>query len=307
MICFFSENGHKGLINRSANYLRTEFAWQAALAATHEPLHALTDDVYDAGVLIIPKKLGLDIDKVRSKCKKLYIMQEGPHDYFQNYGAEAQALFLKCMDAADVLLCHNEYDKKYYEGLWDKPVYVNKTLLLEDSVAHIDIVPRNQRDGVMIGGTFCQWYSGFDSYKVAKTLSKSVSAPKMGKYQEGEENLNDISYLPFEMLNQFLETLSVFEYGVHLMRPAAAGTFALNCARLGIPCIGYNHIDTQRKLFPKLSVDYGDVRAAMEVAHKLKTKQGFYEYIVKVALQAYVEHYSEESYMKQEWINEISS
>ena len=39
-----------------------------------------------------------------------------------------------------------------------------------------------------------------------------------------------------------------------MMRTHAAGTFALNCSYLGIPCIGYKGLDTQSTLHPDLSL-----------------------------------------------------
>ena len=56
----------------------------------------------------------------------------------------------------------------------------------------------------------------------------------------------------------------------------AAGTFTLNCAYWGIPCIGYKGLDTQH-LHPSLTVEFGDVLSARKLAKKLKDDLDFYE------------------------------
>jgi hypothetical protein len=50
----------------------------------------------------------------------------------------------------------------------------------------------------------------------------------------------------------------------------AAGTFALNCAYHGIPCIGYEGLDTQELCFPHLTVEMGNLNKAKQLAEKLK-------------------------------------
>jgi hypothetical protein len=57
----------------------------------------------------------------------------------------------------------------------------------------------------------------------------------------------------------------------------AAGTFTLNCAFHGIPCIGYEGLDTQEELHPHLTVKDGDIASAKQYAKDLKNEEDFYE------------------------------
>ena len=57
------------------------------------------------------------------------------------------------------------------------------------------------------------------------------------------------------------------------MRTHAAGTFALNCAYLGIPCIGYSGLDTQRLCHPDLSIKMADIKAMAESLVNLTVKE----------------------------------
>ena len=82
-----------------------------------------------------------------------------------------------------------------------------------------------------------------------------------------------------------MELLSQFKYAVHLMPVQAAGTFALNCAYYGIPCIGYKGLDTQQICHSKLSVNIGDIKGAAYLAKKLKSDELFYKSVSKEAKQ----------------------
>jgi hypothetical protein len=96
-----------------------------------------------------------------------------------------------------------------------------------------------------------------------------------------------------------MKTLSVCKYAVHLMPTAAAGTFALNCAYLGIPCIGNKWIDTQANCHPNLSVDlYGGLERAKVYARRLKENEEFYKECSDQALKYYSILYSEEVWKK---------
>ena len=61
------------------------------------------------------------------------------------------------------------------------------------------------------------------------------------------------------------------------MPTVAAGTFSLNCAYFGIPCIGNIKVDTQRFCHPDLSVAVDDVSKARALAHRLQNDSEFYD------------------------------
>ena len=85
-IAFFTEMGFEGKIPRTHENMRVEFAWMVALNATHYPINSSHQIKYnkkiDLGIIIIPKKnpMGsLSIERFRSVCNKVAVMQEGPH------------------------------------------------------------------------------------------------------------------------------------------------------------------------------------------------------------------------------------
>jgi len=219
-------------------------------------------------------------------------MQEGPHWYFQDYTLDKQINYFNTLSSADIIFVHNKTDKVYYKGLTGhKDVRVMKSLMIDEAVGDIKEVERN---GVIIGGNFVSWYGGFDSYIVASSQFDKVTAPSMGRKQEGEEQLLDL--LPYMNWKQWISKLNEFKIGVHLMRTHAAGTFALNCAYLGIPCIGYRGLDTQELCHPELTVEVGNIVHAKELIKELNNNSKFYNDCSKQSRDNYNTYYQESNF-----------
>ena len=304
-IAFFSEMGFMGKTPRTHKNMRTEFAWFVALDADHIPIKSIPTEngvTYDLGVLIIPKNvknfMNMDIvSDMKRICKKVAFMQEGPSWYYQSLPLYESMWFLNQMMSVDVVFAHNDIDKKYYEGLLEKPTYINPTLMIEDSLKDI---PKVERSGVIIGGNLGRWYGGIDSYMVASEIGEKISAPQMGRMDKAELNVEDINHLPYLEWYDWMKELNNFKYAVHLNPNTIGGTFSLNCGYLGIPCIGNIHSNTQRLCFPELSVEHNDLKKAKELAKRLKEDSDFYEEMSKLSLENYNKHFSETTY-KNSW------
>jgi len=305
-IAFFSESGFDGKIPRDFDNMRTEYAWYVALDATHHcvgHLPSMETGMYDLGIIIIPKtkieqlmQVNL-IERMRRVCKKIGFMQEGPHWYFQDYPLHQQIWFYNCLMEMDVIFAHNENDVEYYKGLTGKEnVFQNKSLMIEDKIK--PTTKPEDRSGVIIGGNMVRWYGGFDSYIVAQQFETDVFAPSMGRKIENEEQMENLTHLPYMNWIDWVNNLSRFKYAVHLMPTQAAGTFALNCAYHGIPCIGYKGLDTQELCFPHLTVDMDNLKKAKQLANRLKTDKSFYDDCSKISKQMYFENFSEVVYKK---------
>jgi hypothetical protein len=120
----------------------------------------------------------------------------------------------------------------------------------------------------------------------------------MGRKQQMEDKIDDISYLPYVQWREWIDILSDYHIGIHLMPTIAAGTFALNCGFHGIPVIGYDEADTQRKCHPELSVKQGDLEKAIYLAKKLKNNQNFYHECSLQARENYEKLFTEEVFLK---------
>jgi hypothetical protein len=302
-IAFFTEANFTGKIPRNFNNARTEYAWYIALDAMHHGIFSIpvsVEEKFDIGIVILPKK-GIEqimklplLPLLKNVCKKIAYMQEGPQTYFQDYPLEQQLWYYDTIRQMDAIFCHNKSDIPYYKGLYQKEhVYEMSSLMIEDTLKPI----ATERRGVMIGGNFCSWYGGFDSYIVAKHFDEPISAPSMGRKIAREDEM-DINHLPYMNWSEWVNELQKYKYGVHLMRTHAAGTFALNCAHWGIPCIGYRGLDTQNILHAYTTVNLGDIDEAVKIARRLKEDIQFYTACQEVVRKQYKQFYSEDFFKK---------
>jgi len=295
-IAFFTEMGFNGKIPRTHPNMRTEFAWMVALNADHYNLQQTPEKEYDLGIVINSKNHPeqVDVSRYKTKCKKVGVMQEGPFWYFQDYPLPNQIHYFNNLIEADIIFAHNESDVKYFKGLTDhQDVRVLRSLMIEDPIQNI--TPPEERTGVMIGGNFKSWYGGFDSFMLAKSITDEIYSPQMGRRQEGEEQLG-ITQLSYMQWNEWITELSKRKIGIHMMRTHAAGTFALNCSYLGIPCIGYEGLDTQRMLHPELTVEDSDLNSARVLIKKLDTDKEFYILCSQQTQELYNTHYHENNF-----------
>ena len=293
-IAFFTEGQYQGKVSRDNDNMRTDLAWICSLKADHWNINSMPNKKYDLGIIIIPKKNPqFDLNKLKQYCNKISVMQEGPNWYWQDYPLPQQIWYFNTIQEADFMFVHNMSDKKYYEGLTGKECKILPSLMIEDSIKNI---PQVERKNIIIGGNFCSWYGGFDSYIVAQEADCPIYIPSMGRKIKGEEEMPNLNHLPYMNWVEWIKTLNNFKYGVHLMRTHAAGTFALNCAYLGIPCIGYEGLDTQEKCHPNLTVKLGDLAMAKEKLTLLKTSKEYYKECSEIAKFNYKQYYQEKNF-----------
>lgn len=329
-VAFFTEAQHEGLVPRNHPNARTDIAWQIALQSYHINIGIATSKIaqlkskaeyFDIGIIILPKNIDIlthvitnnIVKSAKQICTKVAIMQEGPHWFYQDYNISLQQMFYSELMKADFILCHNSYDVFYYRGITGKPVYKMQSLMIEDSLLqnNFQLNVGDKENLTMIGGNFVSWYSGFDSFIVAREFEGKIFAPTMGRKQKNEEYIKDLNLIPYQNWTSWIFTLNEFKYGVHMMRTFAAGTFALNCAYLGIPCIGYLQLDTQSILHhPILTVELGDIYAARKAAKAIKSDKILYEQASESAKENYKMYYSENKFkqkMEEIFENELST
>lgn len=315
-IAFLTEMGFEGKVPAHHPNMRTEFAWMCKLNADHYMIYDASSRGkvrnYDAVFIIFPKgqvylnavgsKLSneknsasnlLELDIVgmlrAQHNTKVFYIQEGPHWLWNDYEIPDQIGFYNFVSSCDGIYAHNESDVKYYRGMFPHlDVKVIPTLMIETLVK--DIVPIPE-DKVIIGGNFARWYGGFESYMVASEFDIPIWAQTSHATRDYESAMDNIHHLPRLMWVDWMKALSTFKYAVHLMPTVAAGTFSLNCAYFGIPCIGNVKVDTQRNCHPTLSVDVEDVETARSLARRLKDDLDFYSECSVECKQSYTTKY----------------
>lgn len=309
-IAFLTEMGFNGKIPSNHPNMRTEFAWMHALNADHHNIRDIQGvRDYDHVFMIFPKgKVFLSAEgstlaygvnpvsellqsdliyKLKESNKKIHYIQEGPHWWFNDYELSDQISFYNILASCDTIFAHNESDIMYYKGLVpNKTIHVLPSLMIEDTISHIKPNPQNK---AIIGGNFARWYGGFESYIVAQEFELPIWGQTSHAARQGEDQL--INVLPRLLWIDWMKELSTFKYAVHLMPTVAAGTFSLNCAYLGIPCIGNQEVDTQRICHTNLAIEVNNIEKARKLAKQLKDQE-FWEYCSRTAKKAYSEHYS---------------
>ena len=300
-LVFISQMGFVGKVPRTHSNMRVEFAQMCTLEADHLNIFSL-DNIntkYDIAILLIPKT-GSDRDRLESIdivsaarriANKVLFMQEGPNWIFQDMRVEQQIWHYNLLSNVDGILTENQSDVKYFKGINPNvPIKDITSLMITDLVENALKVEK--QDKAIIGGNFTRWYGGFDSFVTARHFEVPIWAPSMGRRQPNEEQL--VSHLPYMEWKDWIYKLAEFKYAVHLMPTIAAGTFAMNCAYLGIPCIGYGELDTQYMLHPNLTVDQNDLDSAVMLAKLLKEDKDFYNERSKEAQENYKLFHSEE-------------
>ena len=296
-IAWFTEGGWQGKVSLDNPNMRNDVSTKYILGAEHFPIFQIPavlkhfgEGYFDIAVVTLPKTnvdklLQFDmIGDLKKLSKKVISMQEGPHWYFQDYTMGEQIWWYNTLTEFDMLFAHNHKDVKYYKGLTNKPVHKMPTLMLAE---RLGILPRSEGgDAVIIGGNMVRWYGGFDSYIVAQEFDMPIHAPSMGRKIDREEEM-DITHHPYMTWIEWMNFLSQYHIGVHMMPTHAAGTFTLNCAFHGIPCIGYKGLDTQEELHPYLTVNDGDIEKAKHLARELKNDEGFYDTCSKICRKNY--------------------
>lgn len=296
---FLSESNFQGKVPLNHLNMRTELAWQAALQSDHFNIHDYAKvSGYDVVFIIFPKAtvklntVGIEmttpgVDKdigIYShdivKCLKtnnqlVCAVQEGPAWFFNEYDLVNQFNFYNQLAECDIIFAHNEYDTHFYKGLFPQTrIKVIPTLMIvNNDTCPFVAAPENK---AIIGGNFARWYGGFQSYLVATEFQCPIYVPASHCKRKGEEQVPHLNHLPWVFWTKWMEQLSTFKYAVNLMPTIAAGTFSLNCAYYGIPCVGNEKVDTQLAFFPDLSVDVHDVFQARHQAILLLNKD-YYE------------------------------
>ena len=296
-VVFFSESGIVGKVPRDFPNARNDIAWSIMMNADWCPYGKRPEKKYELGIVTIPKtNPNIDFDILKQYCDKIAVMQEGPHWYFQDYSVEQQFQFIENLRNADWVYCHNVSDRPYYEGLGCEDVRIMRTLMLPDGLDSQRYA--SDKEGILLGGNFTSWYSGLDSYLIAHAVNEPITNVSMGRKQEQEDMIPDIKYLPYMTWREWINECGKYKVGIHMMRTHAAGTFSLNLAYHGTPCLGYKGLDTQELLHPQTTVEVGDIRGAKKILEKLYADKYFYHECSEQSNKLYHEYFEEEQWLK---------
>ena len=295
---FFTEGGFEGKITLDNPNIRTDAAWMYLTDATHHPfsrLSFLPDNLYDVGVMILPKKRRMLLnypllEQYRRVCKKVTVMQESYYNYWQDSPLDEQIWYFNFITEMDLIFCHNDVDLDYYYGLTNVRTELMPTAMVTEGIVRRE----GLGNGVIIGGNWVKDYGGFDSYQVSREITDDITAITTGRMKPEETQI--LKHIPWVMWRDWMDILGQYNVGVQL-GTAAAGQFQLNTSFHGIPCIGYSNLNTQSILHPLTTVELGDIDKAKDLARKLKDDK-FYKLCMDTTQKRFEKYYSEEMFVK---------
>jgi len=312
---FVTELGLEGYIPNDYTNLRAAETWIKYLDAYHLNIFkVLKEEKQYDGIcwLIIPKgheavnylvqnQLGLVVE-LQKRFKKVYCIQEGESTYWHKYNVTTQTWIWLQFEAADKIYTQNEYDLKYLKGLHPNKVFGIIRSVMDDSIIDQSNLKETE-DRVILTGPFTVEYYGFTQMMVAKHLNYEIDIPPMGQSRmpkdswQMAENVG-VNYLQYMLWKEWIEHMSRYKYGYFLVPCIGAGTFPLNCAYHGIPCIGDARAETQKLLFPDLCVDHMDLEGAIKLTKKLSSDKDFYEHCSGTAKMLYKEEFSKRKFLE---------
>ena len=239
---------------------------------------------------------------LQEKFDEVYIYQDGEIGWWNQVDTRLQAWWYNQLRAANGILVPNSTDIPFYKGLFpDKEIKVIRSVMTDEGLDKTKFKPQENR--TIITGPLTREYNGFSQVLIAHNADMPIDIPPMGESRmpkdswEMAPNLG-INYLNYMSWVDWMYNLSRYKIGYMMSAATASGSFALNCAYLGIPCIGDKRADTQSILFPDLAVDVFDNKKALDLTIKLKNDLDFYIEVSNKAKRLYKQEFTKEKMLK---------
>jgi len=239
---------------------------------------------------------------LQEKFEGVYIYQDGEIGWWNQVDTRLQAWWYNQLRAASGILVPNSTDVSFYKGLFpDKEIKVIRSVMTDEGLDKTKFKPKENR--TIVTGPLTREYNGFSQLLLAHNLDMPVDIPPMGESRmpkdswEMAPNLG-VNYLQYMSWTEWMYNLSRYKVGYMMSAATASGSFALNCAYLGIPCIGDKRADTQSILFPDLAIDVFDNEKALELTLKLKNDLDFYIEVSNKAKRLYKQEFTKEKMLK---------
>ena len=242
------------------------------------------------------------VSLLQEKFDEVYIYQDGEIGWWNQVDTRLQAWWYNQLRAANGILVPNSTDIPFYKGLFpDKEIKVIRSVMTDEGLDKTKFKPQENR--TIVTGPLTREYNGFSQVLIAHNADMPIDIPPMGESRmpkdswEMAPNLG-INYLNYMSWVDWMYNLSRYKIGYMMSAATASGSFALNCAYLGIPCIGDKRADTQSILFPDLAVDVFDNKKALDLTIKLKNDLDFYIEVSNKAKRLYKQEFTKEKMLK---------
>ena len=313
-----SEMGFEGYFPVNYPNLRVLETQLLYLEAYHLPIHKILNDgkTYKGSILYNIGKGGFEkpyisdlyhnyhnvVSLLQEKFDEIYIYQDGEIGWWNQVDTRLQAWWYNQLRAANGILVPNSTDIPFYKGLFpDKKIKIIRSVMTDEGLDKTKFKPQENR--TIVTGPLTREYNGFSQVLIAHNADMPIDIPPMGESRmpkdswEMAPNLG-INYLNYMSWVDWMYNLSRYKIGYMMSAATASGSFALNCAYLGIPCIGDKRADTQSILFPDLAIDVFDNKKALDLTLKLKKDLDFYIEVSNKAKRLYKKEFTKEKMLK---------
>ena len=313
-----SEMGFEGYFPVNYPNLRVLETQLLYLEAYHLPIHKILNDgkTYKGSILYNIGKGGFEkpyisdlyhnyhnvVSLLQEKFDEIYIYQDGEIGWWNQVDTRLQAWWYNQLRASNGILVPNSTDIPFYKGLFpDKEIKVIRSVMTDEGLDKTKFKPQENR--TIVTGPLTREYNGFSQVLIAHNADMPIDIPPMGESRmpkdswEMAPNLG-INYLNYMSWVDWMYNLSRYKIGYMMSAATASGSFALNCAYLGIPCIGDKRADTQSILFPDLAIDVFDNKKALDLTLKLKKDLDFYIEVSNKAKRLYKKEFTKEKMLK---------
>lgn len=309
-----SEMGFEGIFPPDYPHLRVLETQLKFLDAYHYPINKLLTEnkTYDGNLLYNIGKGGFDkpyikflyenhpntVEQLQQRFTKVYIYQDGEVGWWNQVDVRLQVWWYNQLQSADGICVPNETDVSFYKGLFpDSDIKVLRSVMTDEGLDKSKFKPQENR--AILNGPLTIEYNGFSQLILAHNTGMEIDIPPMGESRMPKDSWDmapnlGVNYLPYMSWVEWMYNLSRYKIGYMLTPAMASGSFALNCAYLGIPCIGNIKADTQRILFPDLSIDTFDNKKALELTLRLTNDLDFYKNVSTKAKEIYYREFSKE-------------
>ena len=313
-----SEMGFEGYFPVNYPNLRVLETQLLYLEAYHLPIQKILDEgkTYKGSLLYNIGKGGFEkpyisdlyhhyhnvVSLLQEKFDGVYIYQDGEIGWWNQVDTRLQAWWYNQLRASNGILVPNSTDIPFYRGLFpDKEIKVIRSVMTDEGLNKTKFKPQENR--TIVTGPLTREYNGFSQVLIAHHADMPIDIPPMGESRmpkdswEMAPNLG-INYLKYMSWVDWMYNLSRYKIGYMMSAATASGSFALNCAYLGIPCIGDKRADTQSILFPDLAIDVFDNKKALDLTLKLKKDLDFYIEVSNKAKRLYKKEFTKEKMLK---------
>jgi len=230
----------------------------------------------------------LNAIKSRIKCPMIGRIQYKLDSYICN----PDRFYNKCLpflQIYDGLSATDKYEMEMLKHLSGKPVkFIGHTVEMDA----IEFKNRKERKAEIVT---CQQFTDHNPYAaiiLAKNsglqhidfLTQNHTPQQRDQEQQYYAKLGHANVLiPKSTYHKYLDRLSHCKMAVNMEPNHNGSKFVVDCAMMGVPCIGSNTVSTMQILFPTLAIDPYNMDAAVEYMHRLQNDPVNYSNIIKYA------------------------